>query len=64
MTERQPPEWAFEIAREILKQGQDKPELNLDHLDADTALNVYWALEYLHSKDDPETPEISGVCGC
>lgn len=49
------PFWAFEIAHQIYKTDVDTPELDLMAppycFDADTAIYVYEALEYLHNDE-------------
>ena len=50
-----PPDWALELARNIFKTDLDNAELDLMAppfgFDADTAIQVYGALEYLHNEN-------------
>lgn len=49
-----PEEWALELARTIYKTELDNVNLDLMALgfDADTAIHVYDALEYLHGLEN------------
>lgn len=53
LASKPPEDWAIELARKVYKTDLDTPDLDLMAppfaFDADTAIHVYDALEYLHA---------------